>query len=119
LKRGVKMIDEKALEGAINFETGSLTSKEIEAMLNTLPIDVTFVDAEDTIRYFNKGEERIFPRTKAVIGRKVQQCHPPKSIHIVNQVIDDLRRDGKKSADFWIDMNGRKVHIRYFPVRNK
>ncbi|MFP3985496.1 MAG: DUF438 domain-containing protein [Candidatus Bathyarchaeia archaeon] len=108
-----------ALKGAIDFETGSLTSKEIEAMFNTLPVDVTFVDAEGTVRYFNKAEERVFPRTKAVIGRKVQQCHPPKSIHIVNQVIDDLKKGKRKSADFWIDMNQRKIYIRYFPVRNQ
>jgi hypothetical protein len=110
---------EVPLEGTIAFETGNLTPEEIESMLNNLPVEVTFVDAEDTVRYFNKGEERIFPRTKAVIGRKVQQCHPPKSIHIVNQVIDDLRKGKRKSADFWIDMKERKIHIRYFPVRNK
>ncbi len=106
-----------AMEG-VSFETGTLTPEEIEAFLNSLPVDVTFVDAEDTVRYFNKAEERIFPRTKAIIGRKVQQCHPPKSIHIVNQVIDDLRGGRRKSADFWIDMNGKKIYIRYFPVRN-
>jgi len=110
---------EATLEGTIGFETGTLMPEEIESMLNSLPIDITFVDSEDTVRYFNKGEERIFPRTKAVIGRKVQQCHPPKSIHIVNQVIDDLRKGKRKSADFWIDMKERKIHIRYFPVRNK
>ncbi|MFQ6068724.1 MAG: DUF438 domain-containing protein [Candidatus Bathyarchaeia archaeon] len=105
-------------KGFIDFETGSLTPEEIEAILNTLPLDITFVDAEDTVRYFNKAEERAFPRTKAVIGRKVQQCHPPKSIHIVNKVLNDLRSGKRKSADFWIDKNQKKIHIRYFPVRN-
>ncbi len=114
-RKGVK----EALEEALGFETGSLTPEEIEAVLNALPVDITFVDASDTVRYFNKVEGRVFPRTKAVIGRKVQQCHPPKSIHIVNQVIDDLRKGRRKSADFWIDMNQRKVLIRYFPVRNQ
>jgi len=110
---------EATLEGTIGFETGSLTPEEIESMLNSLPADITFVDAEDTVRYFNKGEERIFPRTKAIVGRKVQQCHPPKSIHIVNKVMEDLKKGKRKSTDFWIDMKERKIHIRYFPVRNK
>ncbi len=103
----------------MGFETGNLTKEEVEAMLNSLPVDVTFVDTEGTVRYFNKAEGRVFPRTKAVIGRKVQMCHPPKSIHIVNQVIDDLKKGKRKSADFWIDINQRKIHIRYFPVRSQ
>jgi PAS domain S-box-containing protein len=101
------------------FETGDLTRDEVEAVLDALPMDVTFVDAQGSVRYFNKAEGRVFPRTKAVIGRKVQMCHPPKSLHIVNQVIDDLMQGKRKSADFWIDINQRKIHIRYFPVRNR
>ena len=107
------------LEGDVDFETGSLTREEIEAILNALPVDISFVDTEDTVRYFNKAEGRVFPRTKAVIGRKVQQCHPPKSVHIVNQVLDDLKKGRRKSAGFWIDINQRKVYIQYFPVRNQ
>ena len=103
----------------MNFETGDLTSKEVAALLDALPLDITFVDAEDTVRYFNKAEGRVFPRTKAVIGRKVQQCHPPKSVHIVNQIVDDLKKGRRKSADFWIDLNQRKIYIRYFPLRNQ
>jgi PAS domain S-box-containing protein len=113
------MVDKEKLEKNVNFETGSLAKEEIEAMLNALPVDISFVDAEDTVRYFNKTEGRVFPRAKAVIGRKVQQCHPPKSVHIVNLLLDDLKKGRRKSADFWIDMNQRKVYIRYFPVRNK
>jgi len=108
-----------APEGLIAFETGDLSKQEIEAIFNTLPVDITFVDANDTVRYFSKAKERIFPRTRAIIGRKVQQCHPSKSIHIVNRVIDDLRKGRRKSADFWIDIQGKKIYIRYFPVRNE
>lgn len=118
-KEKLKSSHPSALEGAIGFETGSLTKEEIEAILNALPVDITFVDAEDTVRYFNKAEGRVFPRTKAVIGRKVQQCHPPKSVHIVNQVLDNFRKGRRKSADFWIDMNQRKIYIRYFRVWNQ
>ncbi|MEM3404398.1 MAG: DUF438 domain-containing protein [Nitrososphaeria archaeon] len=103
----------------IKFETGSLTIEEVEAILNSLPIDITFVDTEDKVKFFNKSERRIFIRTKAVIGRKVQQCHPQKSVHIVNKILDSFK-DGKRDvAEFWIEMGGRLIYIRYFPVRGK
>ena len=103
----------------MRFETGTLSKDEIEATLNTLPVDITFVDKEDTVRYFNKSEKRIFVRTKAVIGRKVQQCHPRKSIHIVNKILGSFKNGKKDVAEFWIQKDNRLVHIRYFPVRNK
>ena len=112
-------VEGKKMKELIELETGNLSKQEIEAIFETLPVDITFVDANDTVRYFSKAKERIFPRTKAIIGRKVQQCHPLKSIHIVNRVIDDLRRSRRNSADFWIDIQGKKIYIRYFPVRNK
>jgi len=77
-----------------------LSKEEVEAILNTLPVDVTFVDAEDTVRYFNKAEERIFVRTKAIIGRKVQLCHPQKSIHTVNRILDAFKKGKKDVAEF-------------------
>jgi hypothetical protein len=107
------------VEGLISFETGTLSKEEIEAIFNTLPVDITFVDKEDTVRYFSQSRERIFPRTKAVIGRKVQQCHPQKSIHIVNQILEDFKSGRKDAAEFWINLKGRLIHIRYFAVRNK
>lgn len=107
-------------EGLLAFETGNLSKQEIEAIFNTLPVDITFVDANDAVRYFSKAKGRIFPRAKAIIGRKVQQCHPQQSIHIVNRVVDDLRNGRRASADFWIDTrDGKKIFIRYFPVRNE
>jgi hypothetical protein len=108
-----------APEGLLRFETGTLSKEEVEAILNTLPVDITFVDKEDTVRYFNQSEERIFVRTKAVIGRKVQQCHPQKSIHIVNKILDSFKSGKKDVAEFWIQKGNRLVHIRYFPVRNR
>jgi len=113
--------DAKALvkRARANFDTGSLTLEEVESMLNALPLDVTFVDTEDTVRYFSKAKGRVFPRTKAIIGRKVQMCHPSRSTHVVNKVIDDLKKGRRSSADFWIDINHRKIYIRYFPVRNQ
>ena len=103
----------------IAFETGKLSKKELETMLNTLPVDITFVDSTDTVRYFSQSKERIFPRAKTVIGRKVQQCHPQKSIHIVNQILDDFRSGSRDVAEFWIEIQGRMIYIRYFPVRDE
>jgi PAS domain S-box-containing protein len=104
---------------AVKFETGTLTAEEIEGILDTLPIDISFVDKNDSVKYFNKAEKRIFVRTKSVIGRKVQQCHPEKSVHIVSKIVNSFKTGKKDSAEFWITMGGRLVHIRYFAVRDK
>jgi PAS domain S-box-containing protein len=106
-------------EGGIDFETGHLSREQVEAMLNSLPMDITFVDSQDTVRYFNESKERIFPRTKATIGREVRKCHPEKSVHVVNQILEDFRSGKRDVAEFWIECNGRMTHIRYFPVRDK
>ncbi|MBL7184281.1 MAG: DUF438 domain-containing protein [Anaerolineae bacterium] len=107
------------VEGRVSFETGALSREELEAILNTLPVDITFVDEDDKVRYFNQSEERIFPRTRAVIGRHVQQCHPQKSLHVVNRIVEDLRGGRRDVAEFWIKQQGKFVHIRYFPVRDR
>lgn len=108
-----------AIEGVVSLETGSFSLEELEAVLNTLPVDITFVDKDDTVRYFSQSRDRIFARTKAVIGRKVQQCHPQKSVHVVNQILEDFRAGKRDVAEFWIDLKGRLVYIRYFAVRSK
>jgi DUF438 domain-containing protein len=106
-------------EGVLQFETGSLSKDEVEAILNTLPVDITFVDKDDAVKYFSKGEKRIFTRTKAIIGRKVQLCHPQKSVHIVNRILEAFKKGEKNMAEFWIQVSGRLIHIRYFAVRDK
>ncbi|MFH1009918.1 MAG: PAS domain-containing protein, partial [bacterium] len=80
---------------------------------------VTFVDQEDTVRYYSESKERIFVRIPAVIGRKVQNCHPEKSLHLVNRILEDFKSGKKDVAEFWINMNGRLIHIRYFAIRGK
>jgi PAS domain S-box-containing protein len=105
--------------GTLQFETGSLSKEEIEAILDTLPVDISFIDKDDRVKYFNKAEKRIFVRTKAVIGRSVQLCHPQQSVHIVNRIIEAFTNDEKDTAEFWITMNNRLVHIRYFAVRDR
>jgi len=106
-------------EGMLQFETGSLSKEEVKAILDSLPVDISFVDKNDAVKYFNKADKRIFVRTKAVIGRKVQLCHPQKSVHIVNKILEAFKTGRKDSAEFWITMNNRLIHIRYFAVRDK
>ena len=96
-----------------------LPHEVIEALLDALPVDITFVDEEDMVRYFNKEGKRIFARSRKIIGIKVQKCHPQKSIHVVNQILEDFRNNKRDSANFWIDLKERKVYIRYFAVRDK
>jgi len=105
-------------EGYVRFETGFLSDKELPYILNTLPFDITFVDKDNIVKYYSQGKERIFPRTKAVIGRTVQNCHPPASVHIVNDIVEDFRSGEKDHEDFWIKMGGKYVYIRYFAVRD-
>lgn len=106
-------------EGYFTFESGILSGAEMEAMLNTLPVDITFVDKDGAVKFFTQGKERIFPRTKAIIGRQVQNCHPPASVHIVEQIVADFKTGKKEHEDFWIKMKDKYVLIRYFAVRNK
>jgi len=97
----------------------NLKPEVIEAMLDAMPVEISFVDENDEVRYFNKNGDRIFPRPRGIIGRKVQQCHPQKSVHIVNKLLEDFRAKKRRVAPFWIDLKGRKILIRYFPVWNK
>lgn len=103
----------------ILFDAGNLTAEEINSILNTVPIDMTFVDANNRVKYFTQGKERIFPRPVTIIGREVKHCHPPKSVHIVEQIVEDLKSGKKDNEDFWIKMGEAFVYIRYFAVRNK
>ena len=100
------------------FETGSLTKEQLDGLLNALPVDITFVDSDDAVRYFNKPEERLFVRTKAVLGRKVHMCHPQKSLHVVNKIVESFKNGKKNVAEFWITLNNRFVYIRFFAVRD-
>ncbi|HDT15054.1 MAG TPA: DUF438 domain-containing protein [Firmicutes bacterium] len=90
----------------------------IEAVMDALPVDLSFVDSEDRVRFFNtpKDKPRIFPRTKMDLGRKVQNCHPPQSLDKVNAILDGFRKGEMKEAVFWIEFRGRKIYISYFPV---
>ncbi len=106
-------------KGSILFPTGALSLEQLKAIFSTLPVDITFVDADDRVRFFSEGPNRVFVRPKAVIGRKVQHCHPPGSVDTVNRILDDFRSGRQNVADFWIEYRGRFVFIRYFALRDE
>ena len=107
-----------ASHGKVQMPTGSFSLEELIAAFSTLPFDLTFVDAEDTVRYFSPGRERIFDRSRAILGRKVQYCHPPKSVHIVNKIVKDFKDGSQDRAKFWINMGGKFIYICYYAVRD-
>jgi len=101
------------------LDTGALTAEQIDLMLTHLPVDISFVDENDTVRYYSATAERIFPRSPGVIGRKVQNCHPPKSVDVVERILAAFRSGERDEAAFWIESQGRFIHIRYFAMRDK
>mgnify|MGYP000945623359 CR=1 FL=1 len=113
-----EVMKEEYESGRVKFSTGSFTPEELESMINSFPLDITFVDKDDTVKYFSHGSTRIFDRSKAILGRKVQFCHPPSSVHIVEKILSDFKSGKQNEAKFWINFKGMFVHIAYYAVRN-
>ena len=110
--------DKETDKGFIDFGTGRVSLDQATAIFDHLPMDVTFVDAQDEVRCFNNSKSRHFPRSKAIIGRKVQNCHPPESIDVVNRIVETFRNGTRDLETFWIEMKGKFIYIRYFAVRD-
>jgi DUF438 domain-containing protein len=104
--------------GALGLDTGRMTLEQINLVLTHLPVDLTFVDENDRVAYYSEGPERIFPRSPAIIGREVRNCHPPKSVHMVNKILDAFKSGSRDMAEFWIELGGKFIYIRYFAVRD-
>lgn len=119
LENTVEAIADDTTKGFIKFPTGVLTPKEIELIFNHLPVDITFVDKDDTVRYFSAAKDRIFTRPRTVIGRKVQNCHPPASYPVVEKILKNFKEGKKDSEEFWINMKGKLIYIRYLAVRDE
>ncbi len=100
-------------------ETGSLSFDQLTMVLDALPIDCTYVDENNKVRWFNRPKDRIFPRSPAVIGRDVRNCHPAESVDVVENIIETFRRGEQSEANFWIEMRGKFLYIRYFALRDK
>ena len=107
------------VDGTIKFENGALTPEDIRAIFEVIPGEVSFVGKDDRVKFFSKGEHRIFTRTKTAIGREVSNCHPPGSVDMVEKILEDFKSGKKDSEDFWIQMGERFVQIRFFAVRNR
>jgi len=105
-------------EGNLNLDIGNLTLEQINIMLKSLPIDLTFVNDNDEVAYYSDTEDRIFPRSRGIIGRTVQKCHPPKSVHVVEDILEKFKSGEKSVAEFWIQSDGAFILIRYFAMRN-
>lgn len=103
----------------IQLTTGNFNLEEMEALFRTLPIDITFVDKDDKVKFFSLGPDRIFTRNRAILGRDVRMCHPPSSVHVVEQILSDFKSGKETSAAFWISMQGRFIYIEYFALRDK
>ena len=97
----------------------NLNKKQLKGILEAIPVEISFVDENDLVRFWNKHETRIFKRPISVLGKSVRNCHPERSLHKVNQILADFKSGKRDSAEFWIDLRGRKVYIRYFAVRDE
>ncbi len=115
IKQGLKL----AAGEDVELPTGTLALKQMIAMFNTLPVDITFVDADDRVAFFSEGPDRVFARSRAIVGRKVQHCHPPKSVDTVERIVGDFRAGRQDVAEFWIALHGKFIHIRYFALRSE
>lgn len=107
-----------SLENTFHYDEGFMTPEQVNLLLRFLPLDLTYVDENDKVIFYNRGEDRVFPRSKGIIGREVKFCHPPKSVHMVLRIVDEFRAGTKDSAEFWINFKGRLIHIRYFAIRD-
>jgi uncharacterized protein len=103
---------------ALHFDEGYMTIEQVNLMLRTMPLDLTYVDENDKVIFYNRGEERVFPRSAGIIGREVRFCHPPKSVGTVLKILEKFRKGTKNEASFWINFKGRLIYIRYFAVRD-
>lgn len=114
-----KLSEMNKISGNIQLPSGNFSVEELLAILNHLPIDITFVDKDDKVKYFSQGKERIFQRNRAILNRDVRLCHPPASAHIVDKIIDDFKSGKEDTAPFWINMGGKMIHIEYYALRNE
>jgi DUF438 domain-containing protein len=117
---GIALAENRSTDsGTIQLPSGKFTIEELQAVLNSLPVDLTFVDRNDKVKYFTQGRERIFDRNRAILGRDVRMCHPPSSVHVVEQILQDFKDGKEERCPFWINMGGKFIHIEYFALRNE
>ena len=108
-----------SIEDADHFDEGYLTPEQVNFIFKFLPVDITYVNEDDRVVFYNRGDDRVFPRSANIIGREVRLCHPPKSVDQVLRILEEFKKGTQDHADFWINMRGRFIHIRYFAVRDE
>lgn len=113
------LANEPITSGEVDLKTGFLSAEQIRLVFNHLPVDITYVDENDKVKFFSTPEKRIFRRTNSIIGREVKNCHPPESVHVVEQIVEAFRNGTKDKASFWIQMKGEFILIQYFAVRDE
>jgi DUF438 domain-containing protein len=107
-----------SLENTFHYDEGYMTPNQVNLLLKFLPIDITYVDENDKVVFYNRGDDRVFPRSKGIIGREVKFCHPPKSVDMVLRILEEFKAGHKNIAEFWFNYRGRVIHIRYFAIRD-
>jgi uncharacterized protein len=108
-----------SLENTSHYDEGYMTPQQVNLLLKFLPVDITYVDENDKVIFYNRGEDRVFSRSKGIIGREVRFCHPPKSVDMVLRIVKEFREGTKDVAEFWFNFKGRMIHIRYFAIRDE
>ncbi|WP_309937893.1 PAS domain-containing protein [Aureibacter tunicatorum] len=111
-------IIEEKVSNKLKMNEGWLNLEQVNLMLQTLPFDITYVDENDRVLFYNRGEERVFPRSPGIIGREVKFCHPPKSVNTVLSILEEFKSGSESNADFWFNHRGKMLFIRYFAIRN-
>jgi PAS domain S-box-containing protein len=108
-----------SLEDTFHYDEGYMTPEQVNLLLRFLPVDLTYVDENDKVIFYNRGEDRVFARSKGIIGREVKFCHPPKSVDMVLRIVEEFKAGTKDVAEFWFDFQGKSIHVRYFAIRDK
>ena len=107
-----------SLENTFHYDEGYMTPEQVNLLLRFLPVDITYVDENDKVIFYNRGDDRVFPRSKGIIGREVKFCHPPKSVDMVIRIVEEFKAGTKDVAEFWFNFKGRSIHVRYFAIRD-
>ncbi|NPA59086.1 MAG: DUF438 domain-containing protein [Epsilonproteobacteria bacterium] len=107
-----------SLENRIDLDQGHMLPEQINWLLKFMPVDITYVDENDIVIFYNRGENRVFPRSAGIIGREVKFCHPPKSVDQVLMILREFKAGRRDEAEFWITFKGKFIHIRYFAIRD-
>ena len=107
-----------SLDGRIDLDQGHMLPEQINLLLKFMPVDITYVDENDIVIFYNRGDNRVFPRSAGIIGREVKFCHPPKSVDQVLMILREFKAGRRDEAEFWIEFKGRFIHIRYFAIRD-